>query len=661
MPRGHGFEATLHWAVEGEKLYMNSGYAGKILRVDLSSGSVTSIPTENYGARFIGGRGIAVKIYWDEVPPETGPFDPENRLLVFTGPLAGFTGLAGSRWTVCGKSPTTDKEGFSYSNLGGDFGAYLKSAGYDGIVVYGKSDRPVYLLIRDDEVQIKDASALWGKGAARVRDQLKAELGKAAKVLATGPAGENLAPLATLLADKDASASCGFGAVMGAKKLKAIVVTGTGKVKAADPERLREVTRHIREMRKGYPRIIYPRATLPNMKWDFCYGCIRGCGRAVFTNTDGSRGKLLCGSGIFYQEKARKYYGEYNDVQFRATRLCDDYGLDTEAVDALIVWLSRCYRAGILNDDDTGMPLSKIGSYEFIEALVRKTAMREGFGDLLAQGTVKAARSIGPEAEALIRDYISKATVATGHGPRLYITNALLYATEPRQAIQQLHAVGFQVLRWLNWAYKQEGDFSFMSSAFFRDIAQRFWGSEIAGDLSTYEGKALAAKMIQDREYVKESLVACDFYWPMFYFENSEDHRGDPTLESRVYSAVTGNETDEAALNRIGERIFNLQRAIRVREGLRGRQDDWIPEAYFTVPLKIFVANPECLVPGKDGEITSRRGEVVDRDKFEEMKTKYYGLRGWDAETGLMKKEGLVDLGLSDVAEELEKRGLLAG
>jgi len=230
---------------------MNSGYAGKILRVDLSSGGVTSVETQNYSTKFIGGRGIAAKIYWDEVPPESGPFDPENRLLLFTGPLAGFPGLAGSRWTVCGKSPTTDKEGFSYSNLGGSFGANLKFAGYDGIVVYGKSDRPVYLLIRDDDVQIKDASALWGKGAAQARDQLKAEFGKAAKVLATGPAGENLAPLATLLADQDASASCGFGAVMGAKKLKAIVVAGTGKVKAADPDRLREVTRYIREMRKG--------------------------------------------------------------------------------------------------------------------------------------------------------------------------------------------------------------------------------------------------------------------------------------------------------------------------------------------------------------------------------------------------------------------------
>jgi aldehyde:ferredoxin oxidoreductase len=199
-----------------------------------------------------------------------------------------------------------------------------------------------------------------------------------------------------------------------------------------------------------------------------------------------------------------------------------------------------------------------------------------------------------------------------------------------------------------------------MSSSFFRDIARTFWGSEIAGDLSTYEGKAMAAKKIQDREYVKESLVVCDFYWPMFYFENTEDHRGDPTLESQVYSAVTGNEMDEEALNRVGERIFNLQRAVRVREGLRGRQDDWIPEAYFTVPLKMFVANPECLVPGRDGEVTSRKGEVVDRDKFEEMKTEYYRLRGWDTETGLQTKKKLEELGLSDIAGELEKGGFLS-
>jgi len=637
----------------------NDGYAGKILCVDLSTGAVTNIRTGDYSARFLGGRGIAAKVYWDEMSPQAGPYDPENRLLFFTGPLAGFPALAGSRWTVCGKSPTTDREGFSYCNLGGHWGAHLKFAGYDGVVVHGKSPKPVYLLVRDGTVETRDAGSLWGKGAAAAREALKAELGKSVKVVATGPAGEHLVPLASILADNDASGSCGFGAVMGSKNLKAIAVAGSGSLKAAQPDRLADITRHIREVRKGYPRVIFSQSPLPKMKWDFCYGCIWGCGRVVFEASDGSRGKSLCGSGVFYEGRARKFYGDYNsEVSFRATRLCDDYGLDTEAVDGLTMWLSRCYKAGILNDDNTGIPLSKMGSLEYIETLVRKIALREGFGDTLSQGTIKTAQIVGRGTEELVGDVISKAAQCSGHDPRLYITNALLCATEPRQPIQQLHEVGLLIVRWLGWLGKQKGREHF-STSFVRAIAERFWGGEIAGDLSTYEGKALAAKKIQDRQYVKESLIVCDFYWPMTDFENTEDHLGDPTLESQVYSAVTGNEVDEEGLYRIGERVVNLQRAIMVREGHRGRKDDWIPEAYFSVPLRTFFGNPECLVPGKDGEVTSRKGAVVDREKFEEMKSEYYRLRGWSVDSGLQTKEKLEELGLGDMVVELAQGGLV--
>jgi len=636
----------------------NDGYAGKILGVDLSTGAITDIRTSDYSTEFLGGRGIAAKIYWDETPPTAGPFNPENRLLFFTGPLAGFPALAGSRWTVCGKSPATERAGFCYCNLGGHWGAHLKFAGYDGIVVHGKSPKPVYLLVQDGIIDIRDAGSLWGKGAATAREALKAELGRSVKVVATGPAGENLVPLATILADNDASGSCGFGAVMGSKNLKAIAVAGSGSVKAAHPDRLADLTRHIREVRKGYPRVVFSQSPLPKMKWDFCYGCIWGCGRAVFESSDGSRGKLLCGSSVFYEGRARKFYGEYNsEVSFRATRLCDDYGLDTEAVDGLTMWLSRCYKAGILNDENTGIPLSKMGSLEYIETLVRKVALREGFGDTLSQGTVKAAQIVGQGTEKLIGDIISKASQLSGHDPRLYITNALLCATEPRQPIQQLHEVGLLIVRWLGWLGKQKCREHF-STDLVRAIARRFWGSEIAADFSTYEGKALAAKIIQDRQYVKESLIVCDFYWPMTDFENTEDHLGDPTLESQVYSAITGNNVDEDGLYRIGERVMNLQRAIMVREGHRGSMDDWIAEAYFTVPLRTFLGNPECLVPGKDGEVISRKGAVVDRQKFEEMKRQYYCLRGWDADSGLQTRAKLEDLGLGDVAAKLGETGL---
>lgn len=447
---------------------------------------------------------------------------------------------------------------------------------------------------------------------------------------------------------------------MGSKNLKAIVVAGSGSVRAANPDRLGEVTRHIRKVRKGYTRVIFPQSPPSKMKWDFCYGCIWGCGRAIFEAEDGSKGKMLCGSGVFYEGRARKYYGAYNsDVSFRATRICDDYGLDTEAVDCLMIWLYRCYRAGILSDDNTGIPLSRVGSLEYIETLVRQIAMREGFGDVLAQGTIKAAHIVGRGSDELIGDIISKASQGSGHDPRLYITNAMLLATEPRNPIQQVHEVGLLIVRWLGWLGKQEGREHF-STSLVRAIGKKFWGGEIAADFSTYEGKALAAKKIQDRQYVKESLIVCDFYWPMTDFENTEDHLGDPTLESQVYSAVTGREVDEKQLYRIGERIVNLQRAIFMREGHQGRTDDRLPEAYFTVPLRTFMGNPECLVPGKNGEVISRKGAVVDREKFEEMKSEYYRLRGWDVHSGLQLEEKLKELELSDIAAELKRGGLIA-
>ena len=141
------------------------GYAGRILKVDLSQATTVDVPTMDYADRFVGGRGVGVKIYWDEVSPKVKPFDPENQLIFANGPLAGFAGLAGSRWQVCGKSPAITPESFSYANLGGSWGAWLKFAGYDAIAIQGRADKPVYLLIQDGNVEIRDASSLWGKGA----------------------------------------------------------------------------------------------------------------------------------------------------------------------------------------------------------------------------------------------------------------------------------------------------------------------------------------------------------------------------------------------------------------------------------------------------------------------------------------------------------------
>jgi len=636
------------------------GYTGKVLRVDLSSGSIGQVPTMNYADRFLGGRGLAGKVYWDEVPPHVRPFDPENRLIFTVGPLAGFSGLAGSRWQVAGKSPTTTPEQFSYCNLGGHWGANLKLAGYDGIIVQGQSDKPIYLLIEDGVAEIRDASALWLKGAVRTRGILKQELGDSIRVVASGPAGDNMVRFASLQADNDASGSCGFGAVMGSKKLKAIAVRGTQRPTSADPERLRELTGYVHRLARRTPaKMVTLEADAGRMKKDYCWGCIpdRGCQRLAYIADDGTKGKLMCQSGVFYQIRAARFYGGWNEVPFRANRLCDDYGVDTEAIECMIMWLVRCMRAGIMTDETTGIPISKLGSLEFMETLLRKIAFRDGFGDVLAQGTQRAAELVGQGSRDLITDYLHKAEQGPYYGPREYITTGLLYAMEPRQPIQQLHEICQPVMHWVNWVGQKEN--AYLTTDALRTIARKFWGSEIAADFSTYEGKALAAKKVQDCQYAKECLVLCDFSWPIQVVELSADHVGDPSVESRLLSAITGNEVDEEGLHRIGARVFNLQRAILAREGHHGRENDTLPEYEYASPLKTSFNNPDCLVPGKDGEPMSRKGEVVDREEFERMKGEYYQLRGWDVASGLQTRRSLQELDLEDIAGELAQRGLI--
>jgi aldehyde:ferredoxin oxidoreductase len=574
--------------------------------------------------------------------------------------MAGIGGLAGARWEICGKSPTTEPEHFCHSNLGGKWGAQLKFAGYDGLVVRGKSDKPVYLYIRDDIVEIKDASALWGKGAIAVRETLKNELGDSFSVVTTGPAGDNMVTLANLLADNDASGASGFGAVMGSKKLKSIAVSGSGKVAVAQPDRLRQLTRHIQKLKRDIPDSEFGLVSLPQMKRDRCYGCPGGCQRAIFEATDGQKGKFMCQSAHFYREPARKYYGEQNEVPFHANRLCNEYGLDTIAVYPIIRWLSRCHKAGILTDQNTGIPLSKIGSLEFMECLVKKISLRDGFGDTLAHGVFGAANLVGAEARGLITDYVIKGGGYTaGFDPRIYITTALLYVTEARPLPIQFGEVtiGGLLFNWLGWVNKIEG--GYVSSEVIRSVAKRFFGSELAVDFSTYAGKALAAKMIQDRESVKHSLILCSYMWPITSIRHSEDHVGDPTMESKVYSAVTGKEADEEGLYKTGEAIFNLQRAMLVREGHNGIESDILPEYFFNKPAGPDLPhNPDCLVPGKDGEIISRKGSVLSKQEFENMRAEYYELRGWNVATGLQTTAKLMELGLRDIAADLEQKRL---
>jgi len=644
------------------------GYAGKILRVDLSSGSMTDVPTANYANGFIGGLGMATKIWWDEAPIQVGALDPKNWLIFITGPLGGLPGLGGSRWLVCGKSPEIESEPFCSTAAAGSWGAYLKFAGYDGIVVQGKSENPVYLLVQDGVAELRDASALWGKTTIETQDTLKGELGSAVRVAAIGPAGENLVSEAAVVADEDAVACGGFGAVMGSKNLKAIAVGGSGQVTVANPERLEELRKYIREGVRGRPKCVpysgYPH-TANRMTPQVCFGCIRefDCMRATYKADDGEIGKFMCGAGDAYIPNSMIYYGERNDVPFKATRLYAKYGLNSHFIGPIIGWLSRCFSEGILTDEGTGIPISKIGSLEFIETLVKKISYRDGFGDILAQGVDRAADSVGGKAKELI------ATRGLHFDPRLHNTTGVIHATSPRKRVCEVGEVGHLIqFYWARWLLGVEG--IYMSSKLFREIAKKTWGSEIAGDFSTYEGKALAAKIIQDRYHAFDSLVLCSWAWPIVHNGGivSGDHIGDTSLESKIYSAVTGNEVDQEGLYKIGERIFNLERAIAVRDGRRGRQDDKLAEQCFTEPLPGTILrefgnifhNALRWAPGKDGELLIKVGATLDRDKFEQMMDEYYQLRGWDVGTGLQTRAKLEELGLEDAARDLEKRGLVS-
>jgi aldehyde:ferredoxin oxidoreductase len=635
------------------------GYAGKIIKVNLSNQAMTREDTSNYTGKYLGGRGFATRLFWELVPPDAKALGAENCFLVVTGPTTGFTGVAGCRYQVCGKTPGNDPEAFSYGNLGGRWGIAVKSAGFDAVAILGKADRPVYLFLHDGIAEIRDAAAIWGKSTYDTIDFLTTELGKDISTLTTGPAGENQVVFATVNSDGSASGSGGLGSVMGSKNLKAIVAVDNRRLAAAQPERLQKLSDKIKSLRRSALGRASPWSIPGITSNEECYGCGIGCMRQVYSGETGRSYKSFCQATNAYKELSRRYNNGWNEAELIGERLVDTYSLDTGVMAPLGLWLDDCYKEGLISEKETGLPFSKVGQPEFIEKLTRMIAYREGFGELLAQGTTKAARTIGGNAPKILQRYVAtRANECVDYDPRLFITTALLYATEPRRPIQQLHGVSIPIMGWLPFARKDPN--AFFSTADIREGARRYWGSAIAADFSTYQGKALAAKKIQDRVYAKESLILCDLMWPMMSVNNPTDHVGDPSMESQIYSAITGKETDEAGLARFGERICNLERAIQLRLGWQGRKDDVIMDYFHDEPLKpgeVFF-NPEAFMPGPDGEIISRTGSVLPRGKFEDLKDEYYTLRGWDLKTGFPTVDKLSALDLNDVAADLKKRGL---
>lgn len=637
----------------GVCMALPNNYTGTILRVDLSTNTVTSVPTETYADRFIGGRGIASALYWDEVSPSISAFDPENRLIFMLGPLAGIkSGIGGSRWGIFAKSPFPERDYFCYGNLGGHFGAELKFAGFDGLVVQGRADEPSILYIEDDAVTVRPAGDLWGKSTVQTMEELGGW-----KTAVIGPAGERLVPLATVFADGDASCSGGMGAVMGSKNLKAVAVRGTKRNPAvADREGLLEIQREIKGFGRGNVKVwgLDFMAQGPKTKKLPCYGCMARCLRVKYTADNGDTGKYMCQSRFFYMAQAFEYYNEENDVPFLANRLCDEYGIDTWQIQLLMQWLLACRNAGLITNDACGLDLDTAGSLEFIENLVRMTAMKEGFGVELSLGAEKAARQRG----AKFFDLFSR---NDPYDPRYCTVNSLILPFETREPIQQLHEAGLVLSQWSSWAKGVEE--AHIDSEVVRGIAERFWGGRQAGDMTTLAGKAEAARRIQNRQLAKEALGICDWMYPVIdnpAGSGGGGNVGDPGIESRVFSAVMGSTFGETDLYRIGERIFNLQRAILLREGHRPKAEDFLPDEFHSRPLETHVADPDCVVPGPEGKEVSMIGAKIDSIVFVSLLEEFYELRGWDTVTGLQTRMLLEQLHLKDIADQLDDLQLIA-
>ena len=636
------------------------GWMGKILRINLGSSEIEEIPVQPYAEKYLGGRGIASRLYWERVPPDTRPFDPRNVLIFMTGPLVATGAQASTRLSVVSKSPMALPEGFCYGNLGGFFGPELKKAGYDGIIIEGKAPHPVRIQINDSTVQIRDASSLWGLNVDRVRDIIAQDYAANTRFLTTGVAGEKGVRLAAIVGSHESASSAGFGAVMAAKNLKAITVKGTGKPAVADPGQLQRLNKYAVYISKRARFSVPPSVDatrhqhlLSVIGLGGCYQCGMECIRGLYRYSHGATGYRKCQSQEYYLPWLYEREDEPVETFFSAPARANDYSLCTFELDSMIKWLYACHKSGALTDRETGLPLSQIGTREFLEKLLHSIAYREGFGNLLAEGVVRAMDGVSDQARSMVGQDVTPIGQFSHTPARAFIAYGIINPMEPRVHQPLLHETAFL---WTAWLMRQmQPDLTPVSTAVFREVAEVFWGSRQAGDVSSYEGKALAAKIIQDRTYLKDSLGLCDFAWPIMYSFNTANHVGDPNLEKQIFTAVTGIPGDK--LERYADAVFNLQRAILLKEGRQTPGADYPPEYNFTEPLQVDHFGRPLIIPGGDREVVNAIGKVLDRNKFTALLKEYYRMRGWDEDTGIPGADTLKALGMEDIAWQLNLKG----
>jgi aldehyde:ferredoxin oxidoreductase len=599
-------------------------------------------------AGFLGGRGFNSRILYDEAPKDVDPLSPRNKLLFATGPLAGTAFPLGARFNVSAKSPLTGILGDS--NAGGHFAAEMKFAGYDQIIIEGKSRKPSYIFVEDQEIQMKDADHLVGKNVYETTEIIKRDLGdRTVQVATVGPAAENRVLYAGIFVNlARPAARTGIGTVMASKNLKAVVLKGTGSIKIADPRKFWKIVEEVEKETYAHPQY-WPRrimgttrilmladklGLLPtrhftsatfehaaevsgerlareyNVKNRACFSCIVPCSRVYLVREGEYAG--LYGEGPEYEALSSFTARVGNsdlDLALKAVDLANRLGLDTITTAECIAWAMELYEKGELTKKETDSLELKWGNGEAILALIEKIAYREGFGDLLADGVKRAAERLGKGKEIA-----------------LHVKGLEIIQADPRG----LKGYG------LGYAVASRGADHLRSEPFIElsddpEKGMEMFGVPEATLRLAHKGKGKLVRYFENWCAIIDSLEVCKNL-----AENMELLPFNRAAE--IAEATTGFHFTEKTMFEIGERIINLERAYLAREGIR-RRDDYLPGRFLKEPL-----------PNGNS-----KGAIFE---IEPMLNEYYTEREWDLKTGVPKAEKLRKIGLGYVIEDLKRNGV---
>lgn len=618
---------------------MANGFHDKILRVDLSTGEVgVEHPGERFFRTYMGGWGIIAHYLLREMVPGSDPLGPDNLLVFAPGVVTGAPVGGSGRHAVGARSPLTG--GFGAAEAGGFWGAELKHAGWDAIVVAGESPKPVYLWVQNGRVEIRDAASLWGKPTADVEAALREELGdERIRVSQCGPAGEKLVRYACVINEATRAAGrTGLGAVMGAKRLKAIAVRGTGRAQVADRERVDRVSEWLRENKQGWawfgkygtsgfllsldgagilPTRNFQEATFAGAKKitgetmaetllvgrDSCFACPIRCKRKVRA-TGRYEVDPVYGGPEYETVGALGSCCGVDDLEaiVYGNQLCNAYGLDTISTGVTIAWAMECFERGLLTPQDTGGLELRFGNAAAMATLVEQIAQRQGFGDVLAEGCRRAGQQIGRGTGRYAVQV--KGQEVPMHEPRGKFALDLGYATSPTGA-DHMHNI-------------HDSDYA---------SEQGIAGSESLGILEPLAATYLGPEKVRLAKYTIDWQVLYNCLGLCMFMPYSREMIGD------IVAGVTGWKTSLFELIKVGERALAMARLFNFRQGL-GPEDDVAPWRFST--------------PVPEGPT---QGQAVPAEQLDRALELYYAMRGWDRETGAPTAAKLHELGLGWAAD----------